>query len=494
MIKIGNNQFIFTKTEPADIEFDIKLKLGDYNIFLGSGCRTVHAFTDDRELLILGYITDAVTGELSESELAKKLLTDLRTDCENIVECFSGAGGRFVCFTLIEGKLFVWNDTCGLKQLFYDTASSGGTICAASQARYIARLKGYEPDAAAVEYLTEAKKQPEFSMPLSASIYKNVSRLLPNHFLADDGQPQRRMKAYNINCSGISENRRVELIADMLKNGSRSASKIFKPSVSLTGGLDSRLALTAFSGIKQSLDVFTLKYVDMPGDHYDLVIPKQFCERFGYNHRVIECREPSAEYAAKYRAHSEHPHEYWIQMSEAVDKESNNSTVVVKGSCNEIVQYSNGVLPDADVTSEIICRLFEIPQTEFSLEIIGSWLGSAADAAKEHNIPLLSLFYWEHRMGSWFSACLNEGDVSSEVFSPFNVRKLLALMASFPLKTRIPPHFELFVRLMEECEKGSSEIEINPGRYSKATSKLKLFIKYKMPFLYKIAIMMSGRM
>ncbi len=97
-------------------------------------------------------------------------------------------------------------------------------------------------------------------------------------------------------------------------------------------------------------------------------------------------------------------------------------------------------------------------------------------------------------MGSWLAECLNEGDVSTEVFSPFNVRETLLIMSSFPKKKRIPPEFYMFKELLEKCEPGSSGIEINPGRYSSAASKIKLSIKYKIPFLYKIAIMMSGRM
>lgn len=494
MIKIGYNQFLFTKTEPAEIEYDCKLNLSEYNVYLGFGCRAVRAEENGRELIILGFITDTLTGRLSESALALKLLKELKCDGDNIAECFSGVGGRFVCFAKLSGRIFIWSDACALKQMFYDVDTFAGNICAASQARYIAMLKGYKTDAEAEDYIKKAKEQPEFSMPLSASMYKNISRLLPNHFLIDDGNPQRRMKAYNKNYSAISENKRIEMIAGILNNGSESAFRIFNLTVSLTGGLDSRLALTALSREKSSLDVITLKYINMQENHSDLTVPSRFCERFGYNHRIIPCKEPSAEFVSRYLEHSENPHKYWIQMSEAVKKESYIGNALVKGSCSEIVQCPNGVLPDKKVTPKLLCKLFEITQTDFSLRIVGEWLASARSYAKSINIPVLSLFYWEHRMGSWLAECLNEGDVSTEVFSPFNVREALSLMLSFPKEKRIPPDFCLFMEILEKSEPGSSDIEINPGRYSSAASKIKLAIKYKIPFLYKIAIMMSGRM
>lgn len=49
---------------------------------------------------------------------------------------------------------------------------------------------------------------------------------------------------------------------------------------------------------------------------------------------------------------------------------------------------------------------------------------------------MLDLYYWENRMGRWFSEVLNETDSAFETFLPFNMRSIIDLSLSFGIEKR----------------------------------------------------------
>lgn len=55
---------------------------------------------------------------------------------------------------------------------------------------------------------------------------------------------------------------------------------------------------------------------------------------------------------------------------------------------------------------------------------------------KVFDYHILDLYYWENRMGRWFSEVLNETDTAFETFLPFNVRSIIDISLSFGIKER----------------------------------------------------------
>ena len=468
-------------------EYDMELEFGKYKLLCGVGCRALLISEEDRQLLMIGYMTDAEKGIRDEHALAEEILKGLGENAERISSLCSGFGGRYVCIARIGDRIIIWNDCCSLKQVFYDTDNTKDSICVASQARYIAFVKNYTKDSAAEAYLQKAQQEREFSLPLDATLYEKIKRLLPNHYLDNQGCFPARLRIFpeTDDLRVLTDKERFDLLSGMLTNGMTSANSLFDLAVSLTGGLDSRAVLTAGSALKEKLTVVTLQYDGMPDTHTDLTIPARFCDRFCYDHHILKCSPPSPDYVKKYTEHSEHGHPYWMQMCQALSENGYSASLWVKGSCSEIVQNPCGNIPDRYVTPQLLCNLFELPEDDFSTSVIRRWIDRSRSAASESRIPLVSLFYWEHRMGSWLAECLNEGDIASECFSPFNVRAVLELLSTFPAVTRTAPDFRLFQRLMETFEPGSTDIPVNPGRYGSISARVKLFVKYYLPVVYR---------
>lgn len=486
-MELGKNQFLFTTKRLDESCFFQTIKIGEYSLYLGPDCRVIHEISEDREIWFIGYLTDVLYGSRSEKTIVKDIFADLASK-GSLSFATDMVGGRWVCFYKFEDCIYVWNDACALKQVFYDSSFENDTICVASQARYVAFVTERLKHQAAEEYFEVAKQNKEFSFPLDSTVYHSIKRLLPNHYLS--GKP---FGVFRMSMKGplgafdyTEENK--SRIGVWLANGTKSAAGNWRLAVTITGGLDSRLALASCRNVKESICAITMKYLNMSSNHYDLKTSADYCEHFGVKHEIILCNNANMSFEDKYRRHSEHAHDYWMQMGQCIEENGFCDHLLVKGSCNEVCQASSGVLPNKFVTAHTLCKLFDIPYTRFSKSIIDEWLVAAECVSDD--IDLLTLFYWEHRMGSWLAECLNESDCVCETFTPFNVRGILLAVNMFPIKNRIAPHFKFYYELLEYMDHGSTSVPINQGRYKSLFSNIKLFVKYRAHFLYNLYIRM----
>ena len=487
-MELGKNQFLFTDISVEGIRYYKKIAIGDYFLYLGNECNLISSFSHDCEIHFLGYVTDALCGTRSEKEIVESIIPNVSCDESSLTSLTEMLGGRWVCFCRIKDVMYVWNDACSLKQVFYDTALVNREMCVASQARYIAFVANRSEDSSAKQFFEIAKKEPEFSFPLNATLYSSIKRLLPNHYLSSRCSTSMRMRNTPPFGRLPYTQESVERISVWLENNTTSAAINRQLVVTITGGLDSRMALATCANIKNSIRAITIRYLDMPEHHHDLVISSEYCKLASVKHDIITCSSLNEDFVFKYRQHSEHAHEYWIQMSQCLEENGLGDYLLVKGSCNEVFQNPVGVLHKKMVTPKILCKLFNIPITPFSLSTIEEWLLDAEGASSD--IDLLSLFYWEHRMGSWFAECVNESDCVGDTFTPFNVRAILLSLSTVPLKARVAPKFKIYRDILEYMENSATSIPINPGRYSTLFSKLKLFVKYRAPFIYNLYIRM----
>lgn len=72
------------------------------------------------------------------------------------------------------------------------------------------------------------------------------------------------------------------------------------------------------------------------------------------------------------------------------------------------------------------------------------------------------MFYWEHRMGSWYAQSQLEWDIVQEVFTPFNSRELLDLMLSIDQSKRKKINPLLYIDAIKHLWKEVLSIPINP--------------------------------
>lgn len=481
-MKLFKNQFLFVPKNiisAQKIECYSSFAIDDYNVYLGEACNYAlvqkgHVFS-----LLLGYVVDAKGHELEENVLIESFLTSIEDDSRNVANCVRYWGGRWCLIYQTDNGINVITDTCGLKQVFYYTYIQRGCITVASQARYIAETYYLEECKQARTYIDNAQKiDKEYSWPLDGCLYERVKRLLPNHILKEGCKSVERI----IIEKHVSEDPATEM-TELLRTQMSNIQKKGKCAVTITAGWDSRLVLATADKKDMELVPVTLLYWGSNEDNLDVRVAREICGRVGLEHKLVRCSEIRPDFREEYHQFGELPHEYWMQMNQAVINAGLGEYYWVKGSCNEVLRASSGVLYGWQVSAKLLCKLFGLHFDNYSDVIISKWIEDAKPYCKQYGIGLLDLFYWEHRCGSWLAQCLNESDIAGEMFSPFNCRAYIDAGTNVPYQERVSPHYNLFNTILKKTS-FDINIPINHGRYSSLSSIIWCFIKNRMPVLY----------
>lgn len=475
---IGKNQYLFSKEKIDSIEYARHICIGDYNLYIGDSCECAIYENNDKKVCVLGVAVDVASPEKTVDEMCEELLSTTAIDTIG-PQSTSNWCGRWVVVLCISDRLFCWHDACGLKQVFYE--ENFDTL--ASQARYIANAKGYRSDDGALAYLKCAKEaDKEYALPVDATLYAEVKRLLPNHFI---DMNHRSIERSNLRADRKDVPANAEC-ARALRNAMSAARRRKPLAVTLTAGWDSRLVLASCCDLNGDFDVVTLKYDWMPDDNEDIVVAGELCKKLELPHTILSCHKVDEAFMKRYVEHSENAHDYWMQMAQAIENNGYADRLWVKGSCNEILRVASGNLYNWQVDAKILCKLFLLPQNDYSLNAINNWLLSARPYCKTNGLKLLDLFYWEHRMGSWLAECANEADVVGEMFTPFNSRRYILSGFAAKANDRKPPQHTLFYDIMDYCRFPNTPAKEIYKKEIKQIMKYKL--KYNLPLLYGVVL------
>ncbi len=481
---IGRNQYLIAPKDVVsgfDVSCSTTVSFGGYLVYMGEACLCTTVRNGESSVLLLGYVVDAEDERRDTEELLQEFLSTIYTDSSNVADCVKYWGGRWCLLFEAGGKVNVITDTCGLKQVFYPEQWQKLTL--ASQARYIAELYSLKENNGAKSYISKVLAEgKEYSWPVYATLYDKVKRLLPNHILTE-----REGNARRYNPSGYWTKVPVAKMSALLKNQMRVLQNERPCAVTLTAGWDSRLVLAAADMKDDKLRAVTLQYNGVNDNHIDLTVPAAICKEAGVKHDMVRCEPVDAAFEKRYKEHGENAHPYWSQMTYAVERNGYGTYMWVKGSCNEVLRNSSGVLYNWQVTPEMLCKLFQIPCNSFSERVLTEWLKDAKPYCKANGLRLLDLFYWEHRCGSWLSECLNENDLVGETFTPFNCRAYLELGLTVSEAKRTPPHYAMFEEMIKNCGL-QVEVPVNSGRYASLKAKMKCLLKNRLHLLYGLVL------
>lgn len=91
-----------------------------------------------------------------------------------------------------------------------------------------------------------------------------------------------------------------------------------------------------------------------------------------------------------------------------------------------LINPRNHRASDREILSEILedsDNFFDVLNQTLGLGY--KWLKEKKDFARDKNLDLMKLFYWEMRMPNWGSQYQQEADLAMEEFAPFNNREII---------------------------------------------------------------------
>ncbi|ANS79291.1 hypothetical protein SGUI_1895 [Serinicoccus hydrothermalis] len=430
------------------------------------------------DLVLLGHPVDVEHGLVDAAAIARRLTETWAAAGEQaMVREAAYLGGRFTLVARARGgagdeggDLLVVPDTMASQPVL--VGRQGDRVAVASSPVLVADALGLpvDPDAVTLRAALEARMAGRVSyLPGVRTDYRDVRALLPNTLLRVTGDGHGlgttyerfwpiRPRVENPDVDAVYADVHERLTAHV---GLLAA--LGRPTVSLTGGLDSRVTAAVAAPRLRERDGFAFTYlnpreaVTSAAAVQDVLGARDVARQLGLRHRTLRWRRPPPgstfdvlhrrTYAPRVPSRGA-AYAMWADLpGDLVQLQSNGAEIATT--------YTKAVLrPPHELDPRWLTQIFAGggpgAHDDLAEELYGDYLeqapmpGSDLLGYDDHD-----LVYWEQRMGRWGWQKFCDGDLGHRVLLPFNDRVLLETMLSLPYPLRRDK--VLFHRLVREA-------------------------------------------
>lgn len=405
---------------------------------------------DDGAIVIVGDIFAAGGRSVDEALAPIRCAPGTPSGLESL-ESLDDLSGRFALLLITPAGLVALHDAFGARSLFYKT---DGAFALSSHAQLLAHALGIRrrADIALLLQSPLYLNRAVMYLPGNATVYEQVSALIPNHALHSSTRtqardwPTARRSAGNLEAFTDCFLQYLHALTAFIRTSGRV------PVVGITGGIDSRLLIAglAADGIDFRGVTWRGNYLqDSESDAVEAVWR-------GLNMTPVDLDPARFKPGAIARTGSRNAGNYRkaSRLTEGMHRLFGGlpRAVFIRGYGGEILRgfYNVSGEPMAALTVPEMCRRYGY----------GAGLSAGAQAGRSPRSIVLAcfddyhaaagfdgidalgydpndLFYWEHRMGMWGSAMLNEMDAALYSIAGFNSRRLFAHAFGLPDAQRL---------------------------------------------------------
>lgn len=443
-VKLYPYGFLFSEDVASNIPkrfSDIKI-IDKYNYYFDN-IYTPGIYEYDSSFIIIHghFVQVGLDKSISNIDLPSYLLDKYINDYQEFLNTLDFIAGRFVIIIGDTDSIRIYPDASNARSSYYATDK----IIVSSHVKLIADNFTYHENETNL-------KVPKLNLLFENSPYVNVKSTIPNYYV--DLKHKTNMRFFpreNNKYTSLGKTEKLEMIEHLWKSQLQYYNKSFESLIlSLTGGNDSRFSLAMARELNKDIQFFT--YSTTEGEttenatfakvlSVDQFIVKQILEDIPLKHKFF----------------------YFDQASGALSKQD-----IVHLNQNTIIQHGRYILPfyinafPAEKVMHIRGNLLEIARSyyhpkdrpnntssvkstlkfgfkKFNKDIDESTIANEIDLALDNlkygeklfDYHILDLFYWEDRMGRWYSEVLNETDAAFDTLLPFNMRAIIEISLSF---------------------------------------------------------------
>ena len=430
------------------------LKIGNYRLYVSEEQAYYVEQYKDKYFVLIGHAYNPFTMCSDE----KKILQTLTAYKDLDEEFFSKINELTGIFTLIifEGeKICIIGDPTCMQTTFYTKIKHN--IYVASHTNLLADLLELQWD----PYVKEMSEYRFFpllgnALPGDLTQYKEIKRLVPNHYVILDKKDILVQRFYWPHSLKLKEEDIVKKSETIIHNNLELIAKKWrKPAISMTGGCDSKTTLACATGIYDKFSYFS--YKSSESEEVDAKAAREICKRLGLKHKVYTISENDSDYEN-------------IEAVRAILEWNTGGIVPInRNDVRKRAFFSN--IDDFDI--EVKSWASEIGRAYYSKRFAGrkkfgkkptprkcttlykfflnnrklvretdkvfkEYLDKYFEQAKKDAIEWQEQFFWEYRVPSWNGLVITEEHrYSFDITIPYNNRKLLAILLSAPLESRL---------------------------------------------------------
>lgn len=431
----------------------------------------------DIEIVVIGHIIDPLNPDYDNAAVAQCMSMECKSR-SSFTELLSRMTGRFVIFFKIKEESIVVSDSLGLRQLLFGNIDSELVITSSVELFISSLVVSTETSERKLAFVRSRQYlRNDCAWVGTETIDDRLSKVLPNHYLEVSSRNVRRMP-FQI-ASQYDETTIIENSKSILRGTFKALSKRYCLLQQLTAGVDSRVLLAASVDVKDDARYYTF-FRTAKDRSRDVEVAELLASRLNIDHRVINPSTMDESFLQRYTdCHAyprlsnktRHIQHHWYQRYDA-------NVVNINGNGGEVARHYYG-LSKRPVTVNMLVTLSGYSSKDtYVRPQVEDWLSDAQVFAKESNVPILDLFYWEQRMGNWGALYPYEQDMAIEELSPLNNRQLILMFLAISAEDRLPPANIFYRRLLDNLWPETLSAPINPNdkgikRYIKNNTHLR---------------------
>lgn len=441
---------------------------------------------DNVQIVLLGNIYDYRSVEkINESildDIIKKSATFI--DFIETIKVYSGQYA-FIYINDENGDFNVIQDPLALREVYYCT-SLNKVICA-SQPNLIVEFSKPKIEVTKNKDIIDFYNN-EFTKKFSRrnwigneTYFEGIHHLLPNHFLNINELNSIRYWPNKV-IKPISFDDSVNKSCEFLKGTIESASKRDDLMIAVTAGLDSRLLVAASRDIADKVYYFINKNANLTLNHPDIKIPTQIFNDLNLPFNIHETEGViDPEFAEVFFKNTFIASESSLNSIYNVYYKKNLSNLLNILGIGEIGRNYFGNAPEK-INGYRLARLLTYKKSPYAVSQCQKWYDKTKKIADECGVNILTLLYWEQKIGNWGAVGNSESDIVIEEFDPFASHYLLELWFGTPDKYVEYDSSILFYEIIRKMWPDLLDYPVNPpfGRSEKFRSILKKMKLYSL--------------
>ena len=415
-------------------------------------------------LVLIGCALDP-THPQRDSAQVLRAIADSGGTIAKVIEATESLSGRWVLLYRDSTDFVLFNDPCGLRQVYYHPGEAG--LWCGSQPEIIAANAALRPDPDPLlnEFTgSHVFSDLEGSWAGDRTPYAECFHLTPNHYLdMNSGKTVRYFPRQDLRAIRVEE--AIPVAAALLKGTIKAASHRGPLTLPVTAGWDTRVLLAASRDLIGSIPCSVDKMGDLPDSHADIWVPKRLSAKLGFKFEVEDSREDPPEWffellrrnvtGARKGPKVRNIYAKWRRGDKWTNLTGNVSEV-----CRSFYD-KRGWMDQRNLKPDRLAGIFGYGKSRFAVQELTRWK-AALDCCRVGGFQILDMMYWEQRMGRWGCQFAAEQDVAIEEIAPFNNRRLLTTLLAVPAEYRTGPRYRVYDALIRHLWPQAMSEPLNP--------------------------------
>lgn len=415
-------------------------RVGSYQLHFDPMFPCNEAAFGDAGIVCLGHICDVVRADGPEQTVGY-LARAYALSQDALVDRLSDCGGTFVVFAYRRTEVEVFLDATGTVGVCYTSTNDAVTV--GSHPNLLAELFGFRPSALAEYWL----RHPSVDLggryfPGLKTAFDEVRVLTPNTMLRlPSGDVARIYPRQEIRERPLEEI--VASVVPALRRQVEWLSSRARLAVSLSGGLDTRVTLSAMRPVAHDCLFFTYNVWDNPVHTMDLAIAAELSDALGLRHTpiVVSRDEQPPEWFLEDWRRTHVTNEEERDLVHAYCVHLGGSYIHVRSNVLEVTRgfyTKNPLNRKHEFDAYKLARLFRNATANEFTQYFEEFIEvTSFRPTSMQNYHYTDLFYWEHRLGSWLAGLLRATRADHHTFILYNCRRVIETMIARPLEERI---------------------------------------------------------